>query len=575
MRVCFAIALILILCRCATQHQPQVFAPYFAFQPETKFSPKHVYEIRDFEGRESLSQLQKKRLSDLYTLEYSTTRSEPRKVFLKAQLDRLHPDVIGAEEEVRMVSEKNRKKSQPAKKDEEALSDPEIKMRFMEAQSLWNKDLNAEAVEALLPLREAPLSDAGMLKVEYLFFRIQLEQGDLPTATESYEKIRSINKCGFEATQAALLLSLRNFGDGNSDEAYRTFSKQCDDEAATVNRRDYWLARFTKDEEERKLRLLKLAQKQYPDYYTLMARTLSSVPLERPEPATAQRPYLAEMLSVSGEMHRLLSKAEECLANNLKRDASVYLTRVSQILRDDNDSDDLWVSLYAASLFEAAGNHLEAMKIYNWLPGIVPEKARDLLSNPDLVREMFPTPFQAKVEWLAQTWQVDPDLVFSLMRQESAFNPAAVSSADARGLMQLMPFLAKFLAKRWKYEEYYHPKHLLNAEENLKLAIFHLHQLQELVPHIALMAASYNAGVQRTTNWWKKFGQYPLDVFTELIPILETRNYVKYVLRNFCYYKAQRLGKVDLANQFSMALPAIPGGVPIEEVEKESPQGNP
>src|SRR5262249_36812764 len=56
------------------------------------------------------------------------------------------------------------------------------------------------------------------------------------------------------------------------------------------------------------------------------------------------------------------------------------------------------------------------------------------------------------------------------------------------------------------------------------------------------IAASYNAGLSRVNGWWKRNGTHPLDVFVELIPINETRNYVKLVLRNYIHYKALRTG---------------------------------
>ena len=78
---------------------------------------------------------------------------------------------------------------------------------------------------------------------------------------------------------------------------------------------------------------------------------------------------------------------------------------------------------------------------------------------------------------------------------------------------------------------------VFRGNENLKLAIFHLHQLQTVAPHPALVAASYNAGINRVGTWWKRSGRYPLDVFVELVPVNETRNYIKLVLRNYLYYK--------------------------------------
>ncbi len=569
-RAALAFSILLAICRCSTLHTPRTFPPYFASLPESAFSPRHVYEIRDLESRAELTLLQLKRLFDLYSLEYSTGRSDSNRATLKQKLEGLRPAVGEFEDEVRSVARTNRAKNAASKREEEAITDTEIRSRLSEAQSLWNRDFNDEALEILQPLREAQLNDSGLLKIEYLYFRIILEKGDLAVAEQSYARIGELQDCGFESGQAALLLSLRYFAAGNASQAREIFSRQCDNEAtASQYRREYWMARFSEVEADRKAKLERLANLGIPEFYALMAQLQLNLALERPPLPETPRKYLVEPLSVSRSVHQLLTRAEETLDSNLKRDASVFLMRAGQLLRDDSDEDDLAATLYAIHLFQAAGNHLEAMKLFNWLPTLAPKAAREAMAHPQLIREMFPTPFLAQVEFLAQTWQVDPDLVFALMRQESAFNPAAISVADARGLMQLMPFLAKFLAKRWNYDSYYQPRNLLNAEENLKLAIFHLHQLQELVPHLALIAASYNAGVQRATNWWKKLGGYPLDVFIELIPIQETRNYVKYVIRNYCYYKALRTGRADLALVVPQVLPPIPGFAPVSEMAND------
>lgn len=571
-----------LLTYCATPHQPTAFPPYFPPQPESIYVAKHVYETKELERSDSLTPHQKKRLSDLYTLEYSSSRSETRKVEIREKMDRIKSDISSIEEDVRALSEKNRRSMhRESKPNEEIFDDASVRFRFQEAQTLWNKDANDEALIVLQNLREASVHDAGLLKIEYLTLRILLENGDVPNAEKSLQKIQDIDDCSFEASAASMLLSLHHFGTGNNQLAETLLGNQCDNDKSLVNtnRRAYWRARFTSMSSERIQSFETIKAQGVPDYYGVMARYHLDNELTIPKEASG-RLYLQQPISVSREMDRLLSKAEESLRANLKRDTMVYLTRASQILRDNEDSDDVSSMLYVAHLFQAAGNHLEAMRIFNWLPTIAKEESLPWLAHPDLVREMFPTPFKNRVEWLSGIWQVDPDLVYALMRQESAFNPGAISSADARGLMQLMPFLAKFLAKQWHYERYYQPKNLLNAEENLKLAAFHLYQLHNLMPHLALVAASYNAGASRATKWWKRYGKYPLDVFIELIPIQETRNYVKYVIRNYAYYKAVRLGSMKPANQWSLQLPVVPSDIPLENIEMEtskieSPQGNP
>jgi len=181
--------------------------------------------------------------------------------------------------------------------------------------------------------------------------------------------------------------------------------------------------------------------------------------------------------------------------------------------------------------------------------------------RPRLISEfthLYHRPFLSEVEWACRTWGVDPDFVYSIMRQESAFNPGAVSVAGARGLMQLMPVLGKFLVEQWKIPMPQGKGYLFRGKENIRLATYHLRQLNQVAPHPALIAASYNAGIQRVTGWWKRFGHYPLDIFVEFVPIHETRNYIKLVLRNYIYYSAIRnQGRVP-QSLFSKDLPPSP-----------------
>jgi len=59
-----------------------------------------------------------------------------------------------------------------------------------------------------------------------------------------------------------------------------------------------------------------------------------------------------------------------------------------------------------------------------------------------------------------------------------------------------------------------------------------------------LVAAAYNAGVSRVNQWTQRFGHFPLDLFTEFVPVRETRDYIKYVMRNLWVYKKIKKSKL-------------------------------
>lgn len=132
---------------------------------------------------------------------------------------------------------------------------------------------------------------------------------------------------------------------------------------------------------------------------------------------------------------------------------------------------------------------------------------------------------------------LDPVLVAALIRQESNFNPRATSPAGARGLMQLMPAVGKTLADN-KGIGPWDPDLLYQPATNIKLGTAHLRGLVRKYPEVVKVLAAYNAGESRVERWSSKTGAADPEVFTERIPFVETRDYVRIVLRNRAYYEA-------------------------------------
>ncbi|MEO8334827.1 MAG: lytic transglycosylase domain-containing protein [bacterium] len=138
---------------------------------------------------------------------------------------------------------------------------------------------------------------------------------------------------------------------------------------------------------------------------------------------------------------------------------------------------------------------------------------------------------------------LDPALVAGLIRQESSWNPRAVSPASARGLMQLMPAVGASIAASRKYPMW-NTALLFDPDVSLELGTAHLSSsLKRSTPPERALAA-YNAGASRVTRWLARPGTEDAELFTELIPFTETRDYVRIVLRNAAVYRAlyRRLG---------------------------------
>ncbi len=130
---------------------------------------------------------------------------------------------------------------------------------------------------------------------------------------------------------------------------------------------------------------------------------------------------------------------------------------------------------------------------------------------------------------------LDPVLVASLIRQESNFNPVATSPVGARGLMQLMPAVGKNLARSSGIREYT-DESLYDAAINIRLGTRHLSGLLRRTSQVERVLAAYNAGESRVARWIRKAGANDPEVFTERIPFVETRDYVRAIIRNRAFY---------------------------------------
>ncbi len=142
----------------------------------------------------------------------------------------------------------------------------------------------------------------------------------------------------------------------------------------------------------------------------------------------------------------------------------------------------------------------------------------------------FPKPYRNIVERVSERYSVESALIYAVMRQESLFDPYAVSVANARGLMQLLDSTAQYVARR----EGIRIRNIYDPETNIMLGTAYLrYLLDQWRGDLVRALASYNAGPGRVRRWVQHEDQY---LFIETIPLRETRDYVKRVLYNYYVY---------------------------------------
>ena len=163
-----------------------------------------------------------------------------------------------------------------------------------------------------------------------------------------------------------------------------------------------------------------------------------------------------------------------------------------------------------------------------------------------LLAEGWPAPYGSAP--LGPDSVPEPALILAVTRQESNFDPEAVSSANARGLMQLLPATAAAVARRLGLR---HQIGLLTGDplHNMRLGAGYLEQmLGRFGGAMPLAVAAYNAGPARVDEWLGQAGDsrggpggsaVPMLDWMELIPFAETRNYVQRVIENVTIYRAR------------------------------------
>jgi len=159
---------------------------------------------------------------------------------------------------------------------------------------------------------------------------------------------------------------------------------------------------------------------------------------------------------------------------------------------------------------------------------------RYLSDHPEAVSSsvtglLFPTRYWSEI--LENAKKADPILVKALIRQESAFNPSAKSRAKAAGLMQLIYPTARHFGLKQRNQ-------LFSPQDNIRAGSEFLAQLIEDFGSVELALAAYNAGPGMVRQWQKRYPTSNIDLFVEMIPYTETREYVRLVSRNYKVYQS-------------------------------------
>lgn len=338
----------------------------------------------------------------------------------------------------------------------------------------------------------------------------------------------------------AAWLTLRQ---GRNDEAKKQFEEQITvyPNGAETPAALYWRARLA--EEDNQLTMarafyVKLSERYRNFYYAELARDrmkhLPAVPdppgdypvLDRVPPLQSDV-KIEETDPPTDELH--VQKAE-LLGNGGLVDFAV---RELQAVAPAEAGS--WVPSEEAQLYIETGHYDRAIQVMkhsapNYFALDIPDMPRSYWEA------LFPRPYWNDLKRYAAANGLDPYLVASLIRQESEFNPNAVSRANAVGLMQLLPKTGRNVARQVKLRRFNYGQ-LYTPAVNLELGTRYFRGMVDKFGSFEYALAAYNAGSDRVEEWLNDGKYRDPQEFVESIPFTETREYVQAILRNASVYK--------------------------------------
>ncbi|GEM_PF-2258507 len=207
--------------------------------------------------------------------------------------------------------------------------------------------------------------------------------------------------------------------------------------------------------------------------------------------------------------------------------AFLYQEALEELKTALGGKDSPFLKYYLGVVYYRAGEYLKGLKAIVSALGGLPD-------DPRTLRLIYPFPMRKKIENLALLNGLDPFLVAALIHQESLFNSSARSYAGAVGLMQMTPGTFSSTASRMGAGF----SNLWDPHENLVVGIRHFSELLNYYRgRVEYALAAYNAGIKRVDRWRSYLPCPRASTFVELIPIEQTKKYVKSIKRKWKIYR--------------------------------------
>lgn len=415
--------------------------------------------------------------------------------------------------------------------------DPSWAGRLLEARALWARTMWTEnqgdrARKLLLETQKLLKNKVGFEEVEFILGKMSEERGEWADAAAHYDlaMLEPKGTLRDRVLWGAAWAHMKLGENAQAKERLKAFSETARD-PSDQTKSLFWIAKITQKEDANAARplFLELTDKDPLGYYgVLSARELG----QAFAPLASTTDDKDVFLWRAPEWPQIQALSLEWLISTGVQDGTATLLEdtQSQLAKNPQASRDAWLRLSLA--YARAG---QSLPLFAAIGQMDPALRKELvLKHPEL---LFPRPYVDLVDAASKRSGVPSEMLYAIMRQESAFNPRARSPADAYGLTQLLPSVAAQIARdeNIKYAGF---QDLYEPETSIPLGAFELKRLlkrhrEQWIPSVA----GYNASEAAVRGWVK--ARYKGDVleFIEEIPYEETRAYVKLVMRNQVFYR--------------------------------------
>lgn len=423
------------------------------------------------------------------------------------------------------------------------ISSPEIAARKLYDIGEMQRALNDDDgfLHTVDQIRQAAPTSPWLEQALLYVGNIYLLRRDYDKAIDSYREIEQRFPSGARTPYAHWKASWLNLRQGRTAEAKEGFEKQIElyPDSSEVAAALYWRARLAEEDGDQAMAYAfyqKISDRFRNFYYGPLARERQSNLKVDDPPHYA---LLDHIPAISGiEKIEDDDPPEDDLRvekARLLENGGLLDFAIRELKAAAEDDKGSWLPAEIARMYQDADRYDAAVET---LKHAVPNYfAVDLSTLPRSYWEaLFPRPYWADMKRFANANGLDPYLVASLIRQESEFNPNAVSNKNALGLMQLLPKVGKGVAKQVKLKHFSAPK-LFTPSVNLQLGTKYFREMVDQFGGFEYALAAYNAGDDRVKDW-QSAGKYrDVQEFVESIPFTETREYVQAIMRNANVYR--------------------------------------